>query len=140
MQALGQLDPDATRVVVLAQEEAVRLGHGYIGTEHVLVAMLAHQSEAKRILWELGLEADAVRRHIDEVVARSPALGRPDPVATQSIKRTLELAFTAASREGSQLATTEHLLLGLIEQGEGVGAHVLGDLGVTAGRVRELRR
>jgi ATP-dependent Clp protease ATP-binding subunit ClpC len=138
MQALGQLDPEAMRVVALAQAEAERLGHGYIGTDHVLVALLLHESDAGRILRELGVETELLRAHIDRVVARPS----PAPAATsvvRAVKQAMELAFVEVDAEGAERAAPVHLLLGLIEQHDGVAAHVLADLGVTAERVRELR-
>ena len=125
--------------MALAQEEAVRLGHRYIGTEHVLVALLLHESEARRILRELGLEAEALRAHADRVVARGAAAGSGSPRSTRGLMRAMERAFGEVAAEGGERAAPEHLLRGLIEQGEGVAAHVLADLGVTAERVRRAR-
>jgi ATP-dependent Clp protease ATP-binding subunit ClpC len=140
VQAIGQLDPDARRVMALAEAEAQRPRHGYLGTEHVLVALLLlHESDAGPILAAAGLEADALRTRIDGTVNRAAVAGQDAARTTRGMKRAQDLACAEASAGGRGRAAPDDLLLGLIEQGDGVAAHVLADLGVTAELVRELR-
>ncbi|HEX4791448.1 MAG TPA: Clp protease N-terminal domain-containing protein [Actinospica sp.] len=120
----------ARRVVVLAQEEARRLNHNYIGTEHVLLGLL-HEGEgmAAHALADVGVSLDAVRERVFEAVGagQKPAAGHIP--FTPRTKKVLELSLREALQLGTDYIGTEHLLLGLIREGEGVGAQVLAQLG-----------
>ncbi len=128
----------ARRVLVLAQEEARLLGHPYIGTEHLLLALIhERQGVAARALESMGIELDAAREKVDETanIARGAAIGSP-PFTTRA-KKVLELSLREALRLNHNYIGTEHLLLGLVEEGEGHGAQVLVLLGADLDRVRE---
>ena len=128
----------ARRVVVLAQEEARNLDHNYIGTEHLLLGLL-HEGGgvAARTLESLGITLDDVRRQVEEIIGRgsggTPAGHIP---FTPRAKKVLELSLREALRLGHKHIGTEHLLLGLIEEGDGVAVQVLHGLGADAVRVR----
>lgn len=120
----------ARRVVVLAQLEARRLNHDYIGTEHMLLGLIGDgQGIAGRVLAEAGVTLDAVRAEILEVVGAGQRAPSGHIPLTPRAKKVLELALREALAVGSDHIGTEHLLLGLIREGEGVGAQVLGRLG-----------
>jgi ATP-dependent Clp protease ATP-binding subunit ClpC len=127
----------ARRVVVLAQEEARTLDHNYIGTEHLLLGLLREgEGVAAKALESLGVSLDGVRRQIEEIAGpgqRAP--GGPMPF-TPRAKQVLELSLREALRLGHSYIGTEHILLGLIREGEGVGAQVLVKLGADLDRVR----
>jgi ATP-dependent Clp protease ATP-binding subunit ClpC len=116
----------ARRVVVLAQEEARTLNHNYIGTEHVLLA-LCHEGEgvAAKALEALNISLEAVRQQVEEIIGRgeAPAVGHIP--FTPRAKKVLELAFREGMQLGHDYIGTEHILLGLIREGRGVGAEVL---------------
>ncbi len=127
---------EARQVVVRAQEEARRLNHNYLGTEHLLLALLRDRhGAAARALRELGLSAQAVRSDVKRIIG----LGSEPPAGriplTPRAKKTLELARRAAD-SGNSPIWTEHLLLGLLDEGEGVAAQILSDHGVTREKVQ----
>ena len=128
----------ARRVVVLAQEEARMLNHNYIGTEHILLGLI-HEGEgvAARALGSLGVSQEAVRRQVEEIIGQ----GEQAPVGhipfTPRAKKVLELALREALQLGHNYIGTEHILLGLIREGEGVAAQVLIKLGADLNRVRQ---
>jgi ATP-dependent Clp protease ATP-binding subunit ClpC len=129
----------ARRVVVLAQEEARLLNHDYIGTEHILLGLI-HEGEgvAAMALERLGISLPAVRAQVEEVVGHggsSPASGHIP--FTPRAKKVLELALREALQLGHNYIGTEHLLLGLVREGEGVAAQVLVKLGANLSRMRE---
>jgi ATP-dependent Clp protease ATP-binding subunit ClpC len=127
----------ARRVMVLAQEEARLLNHNYIGTEHLLLG-LAHEGQggAAKALELLGIRLEALRSQVQEVVGRR----QPGPSGhipfTQRAKKVLELSLREALQLGHNYIGTEHLLLGLVREGEGVAAQVLVSLGADLSRVR----
>jgi ATP-dependent Clp protease ATP-binding subunit ClpC len=130
----------ARRVVVLAQEEARMLKHNYIGTEHLLLG-LVRESEgiAAKALTSLGIELDTVREHVQEIVG----LGGQEPSSghipfTPRAKKVLELSLREALQLGHNYIGTEHILLGMIREGEGVAAQVLVQLGADLSRVRQV--
>ena len=125
----------ARRVVVLAQEEARMLGHGYIGTEHILLGLLAEgEGLAARALAALEISLDAARAQIAEIIGEGT--GRPGHIPfTPRTKKVLELSLREAQRLGDSYIGTEHILLGLAREGEGVGAQVLVRLGAGTDRV-----
>jgi ATP-dependent Clp protease ATP-binding subunit ClpC len=127
----------ARRVVVLAQEEARLLGHNYIGTEHILLGLIQEEEGvAARVLDRLGISLDAVRSKVESIIGEGK--GAPDghiPFTPRS-KKVLELSLREALQLGHNYIGTEHILLGLIREGQGVGAHVLTGLGADLSRVR----
>jgi len=128
----------ARKVLVLAQEEARRMQHKYIGTEHLLVGLVKQETDvAARVLRDFGVEITQVRERIEQTVGR----GRRTPLGqrtglTPRTKSVIELAVEEARRMGHQWIGTEHLLLGLIQEGEGLAVAVLRDLGVDLDAVR----
>jgi hypothetical protein len=128
----------ARRVVVLAQEEARLLNHNYIGTEHILLGLI-HEGEgvAARALESLDISLEAVRAQVEEIIGRgAEAPGGPIPF-TPRAKKVLELSLREALQLGHNYIGTEHILLGLIREGEGVAAQVLVELGAGLDRVRQ---
>ncbi|MDN5920231.1 MAG: AAA family ATPase, partial [Pseudonocardia sp.] len=125
----------ARRVVVLAQEEARMLGHNYIGTEHLLLGLL-HEGVAATALQSLGIALGEVRKQVKEIIGQ----GRQPPGGhipfTPRARNVLELALREALGLGHDHVGTEHILLGLIREGEGVAAQVLVKLGADVDRVR----
>jgi ATP-dependent Clp protease ATP-binding subunit ClpA len=128
----------ARRVVVLAQEEARLLNHDYIGTEHILLGLI-HEGDgvAATTLESLGIKLDSVRSQIEEIVGhgKSPPTGHIP--FTPRAKRVLELSLRESLELGHRYIGTEHILLGLIREGDGVAAQVLHKLGADLDRVRE---
>jgi prophage maintenance system killer protein len=126
----------ARQTVNLAQEEARGLGHNYLGTEHLLLGLLAEgQGLAWRVLDELGISAVTVRGQVEAIIGRGPDTpAGPIPFTPRS-KRVLELAQREAKGLGHNHVGTEHLLLGLVREGEGVAAQVLARLGADRARV-----
>ena len=120
----------ARRVVVLAQEEARRLNHNYIGTEHVLLGLL-HEGHgmAAQALGELGVSLEAVRAQIFEIIGVGQTAPSGHIPFTPRTKKVLELSLREALQLNTDYIGTEHLLLGLIREGEGAGAQVLAQLG-----------
>lgn len=141
MYPFGSFSESAQAVLQSAQEEAWSEGRGYIGTEHVVLALARdEQGAAGRILTGLGVTYEALKAKVDEVVHR-PADPRAErPLPTTRVKKVVELAFREATEAGQELVNTEHLLLALLVEAEGVGAHALGELGVTLPRVRDAVR
>ncbi len=127
------------KVIFLAREEAGRLQHDYIGTEHLLLGLLREgEGIAATVLNNLGLDLDAIRQAVESMVAQTGGtLTIGEIPFTPNAKRVLELAVDEARQLGHNYVGTEHLLLGLIREGEGVAAKVLIDLGVDRKKVRE---
>ncbi len=132
----------AKKVLTLAQEEAERSGHSYIGTEHLLLGILREKEGlAAKVLTNFGVVIDEVRRVLETVIGRSERIIIQQIIPTSRVKTVLEHAFEEAQRMGLKYVGTEHLLLGLLIEGEGIAAHVLADLGVTLERTRpEIKR
>jgi ATP-dependent Clp protease ATP-binding subunit ClpC len=128
----------ARRVVVLAQEEARMLDHSFIGTEHILLALIDEGGGAGvRALESLGISPDAVRQQVEEITGRGQYTPSPHIPFTPRAKRALELSLTEAVLLGHDHVGTEHSLLGLIREGDGVAAQVLVKLGADLNRVRQ---
>ena len=128
----------ARRVVVLAQEEARLLNHNYIGTEHLLLGLLREQQGmAAHALESLGMSLDVVRAEVLEVIGVGEHAPSGHIPFTPRAKKVLELSLREALQLGTDYIGTEHLLLGLIREGEGVAAQILVKLGNTLGGVRE---
>jgi GNAT superfamily N-acetyltransferase len=128
----------ARRVVVLAQEEARMLNHNYIGTEHILLG-LVHEGEgvAAKALESLGISLDAVRQQVEEIIGPGQQMLSGHIPFTPRAKKVLELSRREASQLGHDYIGTEHILLGLIREGDGVAAQVLVTLGADLNRVRQ---
>jgi len=122
---------DAKKVLVFCQTEAERAGHSYIGTEHMLLALLEVDSEARSRLLGLGVDEQAARTTIGRVIGSSQRPVARQIVPTNRVKKVIELSIAQADREGAPHVTPRHLLIGVVAEGEGIAAHVLGDLGVT---------
>jgi ATP-dependent Clp protease ATP-binding subunit ClpC len=127
----------ARRSIVLAQEEAQRLGNNYIGTEHILLGIISEgESLAAKVLETLGVNLAKVRSEVESIVGRGGQTVQQEMVFTPRAKRVIELAFEEARQLNHNYIGTEHLLLGLIREGEGVAARVLTNLGVDPAKVR----
>ena len=127
----------ARRVVVLAQEEAGMLNHNYIGTEHILLGLI-HEGEgvAAKALESLGISLEAVRQQVQEIIGQGQSAPTGHIPFTPRAKKVLELSMREALQLGHDDIGTEHILLGLVREGEGVGAQVLLGSGVSLERVR----
>ncbi|MGZ6969462.1 MAG: Clp protease N-terminal domain-containing protein, partial [Acidimicrobiia bacterium] len=128
----------ARRVVVLAQEEARLLNHNYIGTEHILLGLI-HEGEgvAAKALESLGISLEAVRAQVEEIIGHGGSAPSGHIPFTPRAKKVLELSLREALQLGHNYIGTEHILLGLIREGEGVAAQVLVKLGADLSRVRQ---
>ncbi|MFN2505744.1 MAG: ATP-dependent Clp protease ATP-binding subunit [Acidimicrobiales bacterium] len=128
----------ARRVVVLAQEEARLLNHNYIGTEHILLGLI-HEGEgvAAKALEQLGISLEAVRTQVEEIIGQGGSSPSGHIPFTPRAKKVLELSLREALQLGHNYIGTEHILLGLIREGEGVAAQVLVKLGADLSRVRQ---
>jgi ATP-dependent Clp protease ATP-binding subunit ClpC len=125
-------------VVVLAQEEARLLNHNYIGTEHILLGLI-HEGEgvAAKALESLGISLEAVRSQVEEIIGQGGSSPSGHIPFTPRAKKVLELSLREALQLGHNYIGTEHILLGLIREGEGVAAQVLVKLGADLSRVRQ---
>ena len=128
----------ARRVVVLAQEEARMLNHNYIGTEHILLGLI-HEGDggAARSLESLGISLDAVRQQVEEIIGRGQQAPSGHIPFTPRAKKVLELSLREALQLGHGYIGTEHILLGLLREGDGAAAQVLVTLGADLNRVRQ---
>jgi hypothetical protein len=128
----------ARRAVALAQEEAKRLNHNYIGTEHILLGLI-HEGEgvAAKALESLGISLDAVRQQVEEIIGQGQQPPSEHVPFTPRAKKVLELSLRESKQLGHSYIGTEHILLGLIREGDGVAAQVLVKLGADLNRVRQ---
>src|SRR5690348_11934796 len=128
----------ARRVVVLAQEEARMLNHNYIGTEHILLGLI-HEGEgvAAKSLESLGISLEGVRSQVEEIIGQGQQAPSGHIPFTPRAKKVLELSLREALQLGHNYIGTEHILLGLIREGEGVAAQVLVKLGADLNKVRQ---
>jgi len=127
----------ARRVVVLAQEEARMLNHNYIGTEHILLGLIQEgEGVAAKALESMGISLEAVRNQVEEIIGRGSSAPTGHIPFTPRAKKVLELSLREALQLGHNYIGTEHILLGLIREGEGVAAQVLTKLGADLDRVR----
>ncbi len=128
----------ARRVLVLAQEEARLLNHNFIGTEHILLGLI-HEGEgvAAKALESLGVSLEAVREKVEETIGPAGSSTTGSPPFTPRAKKVLELSLREALQLGHNYIGTEHMLLGLVREGEGVAAQVLVSLGADLPRVRQ---
>ena len=127
----------AKKVLTLAQEEAERSHHSYIGTEHLLLGLLReHEGLAAQVLANMGVDIDTVRDVIRSVLGRNERIIIQQIIPTSRVKKVIEISFEEARRMGHDSVGTEHVLLGLMLEGDGIAAHVLLDLGATLDKVR----
>lgn len=128
----------ARKVIILAKEEARRFNHDYIGTEHILLGLIKEgESVAAAVLQNLGLGLENIRLEIEKLVQLGPStVVSGDIPFTPKAKKVIELAMDEARRLGHNYIGTEHLLLGLIKEGEGVASHVLMNIGLDLNKVR----
>jgi ATP-dependent Clp protease ATP-binding subunit ClpC len=127
----------AKKVLVLAQEEAQRFNHNYIGTEHLLLGLVREgEGIAAKVLSNLGVELQKVRSAVEFIIGRGDRMVIGDISLTPRAKKVIELAVEEARRLNHNYIGTEHLLLGLVREGEGIAAGVLESLGVNLEKVR----
>jgi ATP-dependent Clp protease ATP-binding subunit ClpC len=128
----------ARRVLVLAQEEARLLNHGFIGTEHILLGLI-HEGDglAAEALETLDISLEAVREAVEERIGPAGSAPTGPPPFTPRAKKVLELSLREALQMGHHYIGTEHMLLGIVREGEGVAAQVLIELGAELPRVRQ---
>src|SRR5436309_273525 len=135
---LDRFTKRARHVLTLAQQEAQRFQHNYIGTEHLLLGLLREgEGVAAHVLSNLGIEVDQVRHAIEAIIGRGGRIVRGEMGFTPRAKKVIELAVDEARRLNHHYIGTEHILLGLLREGEGIAAGVLESLGV---RLEQARR
>ena len=133
----GKFTERAQRVLILAQEEARRLNYDYVGTEQLLLGLIREQDGiAGRVLIGMGISLDKVRAEIERIIERGDATAFGEISYTPRAKKVLELSLDEARRLGHNYIGTEHLLLGLIREGEGIASKVLVNLGANLDLVR----
>src|SRR5437660_7913598 len=128
----------AKRVLALAQDEAVRFNHNYIGTEHLLLGLVREgEGVAAHVLNSLGVELSKVRKAVEFIIGRGDSTTSPSEITlSPRTKKVIELAIDEARKLGHSHVGTEHLLLGLVREGEGIASGVLESLGVSLEKVR----
>lgn len=133
----GRFTERAQKVLALAQEEAVRLGHNNIGTEHILLGLIREgEGIAAKALVALGLSLEKIQDEVESLIGRGQE--QPSNIAyTPRAKKVIELSMDEARKLGHTYVGTEHILLGLIREGEGVAARVLNNLGVSLNKARQ---
>ncbi|WP_026082520.1 ATP-dependent Clp protease ATP-binding subunit [Mastigocladopsis repens] len=128
---------EAIKVIMLAQEEARRLGHNFVGTEQILLGLIGEGTGvAAKVLTDLGVTLKEARREVERIIGRGSGFVPPEIPFTPKVKSLFEQAFKEARSLGQNYIGTEHLLLGLTEAGEGVAAKVLQNLGIDLAQVR----
>jgi ATP-dependent Clp protease ATP-binding subunit ClpC len=128
---------EAIKVIMLAQEEARRLGHNFVGTEQILLGLIGEGTGvAAKVLSELGVTLKEARREVEKIIGRGSGFVPPEIPFTPKVKSLFEQSFREANSLGHNYINTEHLLLGLTEAGEGVAAKVLQNLGLDLKNVR----
>lgn len=133
----GRFTERAQKVLALAQEEAIRLGHNNIGTEHILLGLVREgDGIAAKALYALGLGADKIQKEVETLIGRGPD-AKQTIHYTPRAKKVIELSMDEARKLGHSYVGTEHILLGLIREGEGVAARVLNNLGVSLNKARQ---
>lgn len=134
----GRFTERAQKVLGLAQEEARGLKHPAVGTEHLLLGLLREgEGVGAKALQNLGLDLDQVRQEIIKVIGQEEHMPQGEITLTPRAKKVLELANEEARRQGVNYIGTEHILLGVLREGEGIAARVLANLGVSADKVRQ---
>ena len=139
MNMFNRFTERARKVILLAKEEAKRFNHDYIGTEHILLGLIREgEGVAAAVLQNLGLSSDQIRLEVEKLVQLGPStIVSGDIPFTPKAKKVIELAMDEARNLGHNYIGTEHLLLGLIREGEGIAAQVLVNLGLDLGKVRQ---
>ena len=133
----GRFTERAQKVLALAQEEAIRLGHNNIGTEHVLLGLIREgEGIAAKALLGLGLGSDKIQNEVETLIGKGQD-GAKTIHYTPRAKKVIELSMDEARKLGHSYVGTEHILLGLIREGEGVAARVLNNLGVSLNKARQ---
>ncbi|WP_243292356.1 ATP-dependent protease ATP-binding subunit ClpC [Bacillus sp. FJAT-47783] len=133
----GRFTERAQKVLALAQEEAVRLGHNNIGTEHILLGLVREgEGIAAKALQALGLSPDKIQTEVESLIGRGQEISQTIHY-TPRAKKVIELSMDEARKLGHSYVGTEHILLGLIREGEGVAARVLNNLGVSLNKARQ---
>lgn len=127
----------ARRAIVYAQEEARLLNHSYVGTEHLLLGILrVEDCLAVQVIEDLGIDPEEIRQRVEDLTGRGDSLPTGNIPFSHRAKRVLELAFREALQLGHNYVGTEHMLLGLVREGESVAAHVLFELGIDLENLR----
>jgi ATP-dependent Clp protease ATP-binding subunit ClpC len=127
----------ARRALHLAQEEAQRLQHNYIGTEHLLLGLIREgEGVAAKVLNNLGIDLDKARSSVESIIGRGNRVVIGEPGLTPRAKKVIELAVDEARHLHHHYLGTEHLLLGLVRESQGIGANVLESLGANLEKVR----
>ncbi|MFG6150742.1 ATP-dependent protease ATP-binding subunit ClpC [Halobacillus sp. B23F22_1] len=133
----GRFTERAQKVLALAQEEAVRLGHNNIGTEHILLGLVSEgEGIAAKALTALGLESSKIQQEVENLIGKGEKVSQTIHY-TPRAKKVIELSMDEARKLGHSYVGTEHILLGLIREGEGVAARVLNNLGVSLNKARQ---
>ncbi|MBM7646750.1 ATP-dependent Clp protease ATP-binding subunit ClpC [Scopulibacillus daqui] len=133
----GRFTERAQKVLALAQEEAVRLGHNNVGTEHILLGLVREgEGIAAKALKALNLNPEKIQKEVENLIGRGSESVEP-PHYTPRAKKVIELSMDEARKIGHSYVGTEHILLGLIREGEGVAARVLNNLGVSLNKARQ---
>jgi ATP-dependent Clp protease ATP-binding subunit ClpC len=133
-----RFDQRARRVVVRAKEEARMLNHNDIGTEHILLGLIdVGEGVAAKALESLGISLDAVRQQVEEIIGQGQQAPAGHIPFTPRAKKVLELSLREALQLGHNYIGTEHILLGLIREGDGVAAQVLAKLGADLNKMRQ---
>ncbi|MFJ7640664.1 ATP-dependent protease ATP-binding subunit ClpC [Peribacillus sp. NPDC097264] len=133
----GRFTERAQKVLALAQEEAIRLGHNNIGTEHILLGLVREgDGIAAKALYALGLGAEKIQKEVENLIGRGQDKAQTIHY-TPRAKKVIELSMDEARKLGHSYVGTEHVLLGLIREGEGVAARVLNNLGVSLNKARQ---
>src|SRR6202521_3639725 len=128
----------ARRVLTLAQEEALRFNHNYIGTEHLLLGLVREgEGVAAKVLANLGVELNKVRSAVEFIIGRGDRIEPGEIGLTPRAKKVIELAVDEARRLNHHYIGTEHILLGLVREGEGIAASVLSSFGINLEQVRK---
>jgi diadenosine tetraphosphate (Ap4A) HIT family hydrolase len=129
----------AKRVLALAQDEAIRFGHNYMGVEHLLLGLVREgEGVAARVLESFGVELGKVRTSVEQVVGRNESTTPPSEITlSPRLKKVIELAIEEAKKLGHSHVGTEHLLLGIVREGESIASGVLRSLGVELEKIRD---
>ena len=133
----GRFTERAQKVLALSQEEAIRIGHSNIGTEHILLGLVREgEGIAAKALLALGLSPEKVQQEVETLIGRGQGVAQTVHY-TPRAKKVIELSMDEARKLGHSYVGTEHILLGLIREGEGVAARVLNNLGVSLNKARQ---
>jgi len=136
--AFGRFTQRSQQVLILAQEEAKRFRYPYVGTEHILLGLIEEgEGVASKTLTVLGVQSEQVRALVEQSMGKGEEMPK-ELALTPRVKRVLELSIEEARRMGTNYVGTEHLLLGLIQEGEGVAAQVLTTLGASQDKIRQV--